>query len=183
MIEIEYKLPVSNLISVENKIKEIGFAFSEEIQEIDKYFDNSTGSIKANDSALRIRKTINVHTNVCDTVITFKGPKLDGYSVTRPEYETTVSDAETAEKILNSLGYFCVAPYVNKLRKTYTNENITACLDFVEDLGDYLELEILVSDDNLREESQLKIENTLNKLGYTISDTITTSYLSALQKS
>ena len=87
-------------------------------------------------------------------VITYKGQKLDRVTMTRPEYETEVSDPETADKILAALGYHVVPPEVMKLRKNLVRGEMTACLDHVQGLGDFLELEILVEESRTVDESR-----------------------------
>lgn len=59
---------------------------------------------------------------------------------------------------------------------------MTACVDTVNGLGEYLELEKLVASDEERSEALEEIEGMLNKLGYSMQDTTRTSYLSLLMK-
>ena len=49
-------------------------------------------------------------------------------------------------------------------------------------LGGFLELEILVQKETQREEALTEIERTLKQLGLDISNSITQSYLSMLEK-
>ena len=58
---------------------------------------------------------------------------------------------------------------------------ITACLDQVDDLGDFLELEIIVQQESEREPALNKIIALLHELGYAPDEIIRTSYLSMLQ--
>ena len=58
---------------------------------------------------------------------------------------------------------------------------MTACVDQVKDLGDFLELEILIEEDENKENALQQIEIILWRLGYTLKDTTRTSYLSMLQ--
>ena len=55
------------------------------------------------------------------------------------------------------------------------------CLDQVEDLGDFLELEIVVSEENEKADALNKIISLLHDFGYGADDIIRTSYLSMLQ--
>lgn len=182
MIEVECKLKIDNTDSIEVHLNALGFKYSGTVEETDTYYDNELGQIRGNDSALRIRNTINIESGITTSELNFKGPKYDKVSVTRPEFETLIADGAATKEILCQLGYSPVTPYVHKIRKTLSCENITACIDKVEGLGTYLELEIVVPEENKKDASLLKIESILNKLGYTMSDTTTTSYLSALQQ-
>ena len=46
----------------------------------------------------------------------------------------------------------------------------------------FLEIEILVDSETKREESLCQIEVILNRIGYQLSDTVRTSYLTMIQK-
>ena len=73
-------------------------------------------------------------------------------------------------------------PEVVKDRLMLQKDSMTACLDSVHSLGDFLELEILVAGEEERPDALYRIEKLLNYLGYQVSDTVRTSYLSMLQK-
>ena len=53
-------------------------------------------------------------------------------------------------------------------------------MDTVKGLGEYLELEIIVENNSEKEKSLEVLESLLLKLGYSMKDTISTSYLSIL---
>ena len=59
---------------------------------------------------------------------------------------------------------------------------MTACLDQVEGLGDFLELEVIVENEEDREEALDLVLSLLGELGYEKGDIIRTSYLSMLQQ-
>lgn len=107
---------------------------------------------------------------------------MDLTSMTRPEFETEVESADTMEAILNALGYRTVQPVVVKERTQYSLERMHACLDTVDGLGDFLELEVMVETESERDDALIRMEDMLETLGFSLSDTTTTSYLSQLQK-
>lgn len=181
MIEVEIKLKISNKENVLQGLLDLGFVEADALKETDQYFDNADGQMKLGDSALRIRNVTDLKTDISTTQITFKGKKSDVTTMTRPEFETSVGEAMTMEKILNSLGFYVVEPSVVKVRHEYCLEKITACLDCVEGLGDYLELEIMVDKEQDKSEALKQIDNVLSKLGFSMKDTTTISYLSQLQ--
>lgn len=181
MIEVECKLPIENTDNIKSKLTSLGFSLITKQKELDTYYDNSATFIRDNDSALRIRTVTNLDTLASVSQINFKGKKYDNVSMTRPEFETVVDNSEMMNKILNSLGFYNVEPKVIKTRLVYKLDEMTACLDYVENLGDFLELEIIVANESEKAAAISKIEATLKCIGYTISDTTTTSYLSALQ--
>lgn len=181
MIECEIKLKINNPESTIQKLLSIGFTKNECLTETDTYFDNKNGDIRSNDKALRIRETINHTTGNKYCQINFKDKKLDNKSMSRHEYESEIDNAATISKILNCLSYYPVSPIVKKERTTLVASNINACVDSVDGLGNYLELETIVNTEEEKEHELERISDILNKLGYNMSDTTTTSYLTALQ--
>lgn len=179
MIEVEIKVLVKNKEDLEKKLLQAGFVKSDLLKESDFYFDNEFGNIRKSDQALRIRNCENLTTNLTENFITYKGPKMDEISMTRKELEMKIESAETGKAILHSLGYVAFPPVI-KLRQHFQQGEITACLDQVENLGEFLELEIIVQQE--REKALEKIISLLHELGYQSEEIIKTSYLSMLQK-
>lgn len=85
-------------------------------------------------------------------------------------------------QLLEALGFQAVQPKVKKTRQEYKRERMTACVDEVQDLGTFLELEMVISEKESREEALQEIDRVLQKLGYNLKDTTRTSYLSMLQQ-
>lgn len=182
MIEAEMKCKIQDKDAVFRKLLSLGFQEDFHVKETDTYFDNEQGVIRTGDSALRIRETIDLSDGRRLSMITFKGKKMDLTSMTRPEFETEVESADTMEAILNALGYRKVQPVVVKERTQFSLEEMHACLDTVEGLGDFLELEVMVETESERDDTLIRIEDMLETLGFSLPDTTTTSYLSQLQK-
>ena len=181
MIECEVKLKIEKPKEIIDKLTALDFVECDQLTETDTYFDNRNNEIRDNDSALRVRETVNHTTSQTYSQINFKGKRLDKKTMSRPEYESEVDSAETMIKILGNLGYNPVSPKVIKNRKIMRSHSITACVDSVEGLGDFLELEVIVETEKEKEQELTRIEGILASLGYSINDTTTTSYLSALQ--
>lgn len=189
MVEVEVKLKIDSAESIEKKLMEIGFSKGQTLQEIDYYYNGVDRDFRQSGEALRLRlvESLDGSALVADRPgepliqMTYKGPKLDNVSMSRVEHQVNIDDFETMQAILSSLGYKPVIPVI-KLRRELFSEEMAACVDTVDGLGDYLELEIMVDNENQREEALSKISNILNQLGYSISDTTTTSYLSMLEK-
>ena len=160
----------------------MGFTESCFLQERDTYFDNAHGDIRANGEALRVRETKDMAAGWSRAQINFKGKKLDRQTMTRKELETGVENGEICRSILQAIGYAPAEPEVIKDRTMLKKGRITACLDDVHGLGTFLEVEILVERDEEKEDALRQIERILNEIGYQISDTVQTSYLSMLQK-
>lgn len=178
-IEVELKVKISGKEEIIDKLENINFTKSSLVVETDTYFTSSHHDFISLDEALRIRNVLNKSTNETKSVITYKGAKLDNISMSRKELETEIKDSKIVKEILENIGFKSVPPLV-KERQYLKNNNITACVDTVKGLGDYLELEIIVGNNSEKEKSLEVLENLLLKLGYSMKDTINTSYLSML---
>lgn len=189
MIEVEVKLKIDFAESIEKKLIELGFKKGQTLQEIDYYYNGVDRDFRTSGEALRLRlvESLDGSAVVADRPgepliqMTYKGPKLDNVSMSRVEHQVNIDNFETMLSILSSLGYKPVEPVI-KLRRELFSEEICACVDTVDGLGDYLELEIMVDKESHRENALDRISVVLKQLGYSISDTTTTSYLSMLEK-
>jgi len=182
MIEIEIKLPVNNSREVEEKLLRMGFTKGNMEKETDTYFDNASGEIRGTDRALRVRECMDLTTKQITAQINFKGEKLDQISMTRTELESEIEQPQIVCRILQAIGFHITDPVVTKIRRAYRRGSLLACLDQVEHLGDFLELEILADSDTEYEHAMAQIEDVLNMLGYSMKDTTRTSYLTMLQE-
>lgn len=181
MIEVEIKLPIFRRSPIEQGLRRLGFEPGSLIKESDTYFTSSFHDFMGSDEALRIRESENYSTASASSFLTYKGPKLDSVSSARKELETEVTDGEVCRNILLSLGYHELFP-VRKLRQYYHKDTITACVDQVESLGSFLELEMLVENEEGRPAALKKIEAILHDLDCRMEDTTRYSYLYMLQK-
>lgn len=182
MTEVEIKLPVPDTEKIISGLLEMGFHPGMILSESDTYFDNDGEQIRKNGEALRIRQTRDSKTGETQNIITFKGQKMDEVSMTRQELETEIGDAETCLQILSTIGFTPVQPKVMKHRQTFHCGEITACIDHVQGLGSFLELEILIEEDSCKDAALTKIKKILTRLGFQMGDTTRISYLGMLQK-
>ena len=97
------------------------------------------------------------------TVLTYKGPRLGGRSKTRVEQEADIADYAAVAIILSSLG-FVESGRVAKVRKIYHLNDVELCLDRVEGLGLFIELE---KKDTDREKVEAVLFNLAEQLGLT----------------
>ncbi|AKB20622.1 class IV adenylate cyclase [Methanosarcina sp. WH1] len=168
MIEVEVKVRAdhSKVRSVLQKLGAIKIGIE---NQSDSYFAAPHRDFAKTDEALRIRSLDG------KAVLTYKGPKLDKVSKTREELETSVDEATTA-KILRALG-FSEAGMVRKKREVFKAGEITVCLDAVEGLGEFLEVEIIAEDEKDLDISREKLFELLKQFGAGEKDSIRTSYL------
>lgn len=193
MIEVEVKLPLQNHGDVEKELVRLGFTALDLVRERDIYYTSDFHDFMKTDEALRIRSCENITRGTASAFITYKGPKIDAVSMTRKELETGIFDMTAMHEILQALGYREVIP-VKKLRQYYHRDmeiqadhkriplSVHACFDQVEDLGAFLELEILVEGEEDRQTALYVIEGILHELGYSLADTTRYSYLFMLQE-
>ena len=178
-IEVEIKLKIKDKDQLKLQLIQCGFTEGESVTEKDVYYTAEHHDFAALDEALRVRSVENLKTGETSAAITYKGAKLDQKSMTRQELETEVGDAEICREILCKIG-FTPVPEVEKNRQYFHKGKMTACVDMVRGLGDYLELEKLIETEENREMALTEIEEMLNNLGYSMQDTTRTSYLSML---
>ncbi len=136
MFEVEIRSKCANLNKLKNKIISIGAVHIKTEVLIDKVFgrpkdlDNNTKIIEGRFSA-RIRK------NEKKTLVEFKQIKRNGIGL---EFSSPVPEISDGEEFLTSLGYE-EAFTVSKVRDTFQITDFELCLDRVDILGDYLEIE------------------------------------------
>lgn len=168
MIEVEVKVRADHS-KVRSILQKLGASKIGVEEQSDVYFAAPYRNFAKTDEALRIRSLGE------QSVLTYKGPKLDKVSKTREELETPVDGAITA-KIFHALG-FMEAGAVRKKREVFSAGEITICLDAVESLGEFLEVEIVAEDEKDLEISRTKLFELLKQFGLSENDSIRTSYL------
>ncbi len=178
MIEVEVKAKIDNFNKIKEKLHTLGARkYKTEFQK-DLYFNSPIVDFKQTDEALRIRKTES--NGLTQTVITYKGPKINTQSKTRKEIEMIVENDNKANQILENIGFKQVRT-VCKNREYFKYKDFEISLDDVEGLSPYMEIEIPLPDDEDYTEAQDKIFDLFKKIGIT-EGFETTSYLELLEK-
>jgi adenylate cyclase, class 2 len=154
MLEIELKSFCENLDLLREKILKAGGIFKSSDTERDIYYRHPCRDFKKTDEAFRIRHS------ALGTFMTYKGPKIGEKTKTRFEIETPVASADEMDLILARLG-FEIAGEVVKKRDIYKLSDITVCLDTVNGLGHFVELEIIGEDKDKSEELIFKLADKL----------------------
>lgn len=182
MIEVEVKIPVENIEEIKEKLVQGGFRYQKTVVETDTYYTSDHYDMRKKDKALRIRKTENLDTGEVKAQLNCKGPKLDQVSMTRKETEIEIQEPEKMEEILGELEFYPAPCKVKKTRGYYTKNNMTATADQVENLGSFLELEIIVAKEEERAGGLDTIYEVMRMLGCEKTETVRNSYLSMLEK-
>jgi adenylate cyclase class 2 len=181
MIEVEIKARITDVTAVEKSLSALGFTEELTVSERDVYFNGNDRDFRKTDEALRIRACKDINADTESNALTYKGPKLGSESQTRKELEISFEDPAKMKEILSALGYPTVLE-VRKLRRMYRLGEITACVDQVDSLGDYLELEKLVMDQNGYPAAVSELYELLSKLGIPKEALTQYSYLELLMK-
>jgi adenylate cyclase, class 2 len=97
-------------------------------------FDDAASSLASSGRALRLRRTD------AAAIVTYKGPKVAGAGVkSRPEIEVTVGDADSAQHVLEALGYRKAFRY-QKYREAFRWRDAEIVVDETP-IGTFLEVE------------------------------------------
>ena len=182
MIEVEVKIPVENIEKIKEKLVQRGFRYQKTVVETDTYYTSNHYDMRKKDKALRIRKTENLDTGEVKAQLNCKGPKLDQVSMTRKETEIEIQEPEKMEEILGELEFYPAPCKVKKTRGYYIKDHMTAAADEVENLGSFLELEIIVAKEEERAGGLDTIYEVMRMLGCEKTETVRNSYLSMLEK-
>jgi len=166
--EREVKFYVSSLERVESRLQELGARnVQARVHEINLRFDDQDGNLSRKYQVLRLRRDT-------ENRITYKGPGdiEDGVRVRR-EIEFSVGDFETAQALLEALGYVVVVMY-EKYRSVYDlgNKNkVHITLDEMP-FGQFVEIEGPDSE---------SIRKTAHQLGFDWEKRINDSYMMLFQ--
>lgn len=143
MNEIEVKAKVTNLSSLEKKLKALGCSFSSPLSQIDRIFIPLSAGIptKPGESALRIREQDGKY------FYTVKQTKSNDLDCIEKEMEVTKEQAATLLETFPLIGFKEVETVKKQRRKTQYNE-YEICLDSVEELGGFIEVEKLSTEEH-----------------------------------
>lgn len=156
MIEVETKFRSPGNDKVEKSLARLGAekVFSGTMEDI--YFVHPARDFGKTDEALRLRKMAD------GAELTYKGPRLASTSgKSREEITLKVDDPLAAQRIVERLG-FKEGPTVTKRRDSYIFDKLRIELDWVDGLGEFVELEALT--ESVERTRQL-LESVTSELG------------------
>lgn len=166
--EIEVKARVRNKKQLLDRLVKLGCKLSKPIAQMDiaylepgfKFEDIGPGV-----KALRIRKQNG------KTLLTLK--ERQEIEMSSIEHETEVSDPFATEKLVKLLGYMEYVR-INKKRIKTEYKELEICIDEVEDLGNFIEVEKMSDGDSVK--TQEELFKFLERLGIKRSDRETRGY-------
>jgi adenylate cyclase class 2 len=152
MLEIEMKFPDADFAALERLLAAWGARPDRPVEEADSYFNSSDPhrDFARTDEALRLRQVGPAN------FVTYKGPKRGTQTKTRTEIEVPLGDGEEAARdfaaVLTHLGYRFVAVVRKRRRISHLERDgfpLQVCLDEVEGLGRFAEVEIMAPEEQL----------------------------------
>ena len=180
--EVEVKLPITNIESIEEIILQAGgVRLNSEIQS-DIYFDHPCRSFSVTDESIRLRhRTPFDDSTLSDSgyspiELTYKGPKIDKKTKTRIEYTTDLGSIEPITAILTHTGFKRVAT-ITKHRVFFDIDGITVSIDDVDDVGQYIELELIADGKERMNTARERILSLLKTMGLDENLMVRESYL------
>jgi adenylate cyclase class 2 len=172
MLEIELKVRVENVDTVRDRLHLLSAVHGTDTLEHDVYFNAPHRNFARTDEAIRVRYSQGSCT------LTYKGPKNRSFAVkAREELNTGIESGPVLENILMRLGFTRTAD-VRKRREYYTLNGASVALDQVEDLGSFVEIEVIAEE--TESSSSDLIGRLAGELGLT-GEPILLSYLELLQ--
>ena len=180
MIEIEKKYRVPNFDAIRRELQTGDLDVMNDPKpkvQWDEYFNHRQLRFDLQDIALRIRQVDEKF------VLTFKGPNQSADTKIRNEVEVTLNeeDAGKMSEMFLGMGMHSVAK-VSKNRDAvalrWQGANVEVCLDLVEEVGQFVELEIVAENEEDVPTAIEKLEALADRFG--LEGSITTSYLEML---
>lgn len=162
-IELKAQYDSSKRPDLEQYLKEQGFQEVCSFNQQDEYFNHPERDFRTTDEALRLRREQHAG-KAAYCSLTYKGPNTSHIGQSRRELETRVEDEQKMRQILRALGFRSVAE-VKKSRKEYKKEDLTVCLDELDGLGSYVEIEVVLPETETGSDS-----NTENRLREFLSE-------------
>lgn len=149
MIEVEIRSRVNNLEEIRKKLESLGARFLKKEKQVDKIFGHpmfldAENMIVEGGIVPRIRQKEET------IVLEFKEICREGVGF---EIKSLLTDIPLGIKFLEKLK-FKEAFTVAKEREEYSLDGLTICLDSVEGLGDFIEIEKMIESENGKENAK-----------------------------
>ena len=171
MLEVELKVKILTLDPVRDRLREKNAQFLGRVHEHDIYYNAPHRDFGVTDEAVRVRYTDD------HAVVTYKGPKIRKYGLkAREELNFAVECGTTFETMLDRLG-FTRTLEVNKWRENYKLGPASICLDSVDELGTFAEIEVITEDEG--DNPTALIEKIARDIGV-VGEPLLASYLELL---
>jgi len=173
MYEVELKVATDH-DTIRPRLASLGAEPSDQVEQVDTYFDAPHREFADTDEALRVRTEESDQQTT--TELTYKGPLVEDASKTREELTTELGDQAATREILEALG-FEHSVTVRKRRTRFAHEDFTITLDAVDRLGEFLEIETEVETESEVGSARDRAVEILETLELDADEQIRRSYL------
>lgn len=168
MREIEVKAKLIDKDGFLKAASQLGVQFGDIVVQEDATYETKVPYDDPNWNIFRLRKQSN------KVILTMKH-KASTRSRDNYEYETVVENEGEAIKMLERLGYkFGIG--VNKKRRIAKYNGLELCLDEIEHLGDFVEVEKLAGDEADVDAVQSELWSLLEELGVNVNNRVHKGY-------
>jgi 2-amino-4-hydroxy-6-hydroxymethyldihydropteridine diphosphokinase len=163
-VELKFAAPIEGgEFELEPKLRALGAEAEPVERHVDRYFNSPARDFAATDEALRLRSV------GAETILTYKGPKVDAATKTRFELEVPVEarhEQDLAE-VLRRVGFREVRT-VEKTRRPFgmrwRGRRMTVSIDAVAGLPPFIELETIAEDAEV-DDARAALEALAEELG------------------
>lgn len=173
MKEIEVKARLKDKEKVLSELKKSGCVLGDPVRQIDTVYTRVIGGLQeylTNDHFVRIREKSDGR-----FIFTVKVPKALKENLVKQEHETEIKNALELEQSLFIMGYK-ISNKVIKIRYTAKLNDYEICIDEVEDLGSFIEVEKLAEHDSDEAVILKELQAFLFSLGISESDEVKKGY-------
>jgi len=171
MLEVELKIRIASPDGIREALGRRNAEPRGRVHEHDIYYNAPHRDFGITDEAVRVRYTDD------HAVVTYKGPKMKNYTLkAREELNFAVESGPAFETMLQRLGFTKTAE-VNKWRENYAMGDASISLDTVEELGTFVEIEVIAGEDDT--DPTTRIEKIAHDIGVN-GEPILASYLELL---
>jgi len=172
-VEVKVKVEESKVKDIKEKLLSMGAVLNEKVKETDIYFTAPHRDFIETKECLRIREKDGL------TELTYKGPTNDAMKKKgqfwKPELNVSIcSKRSDLESLLQFIDFKKVAEVI-KDREKFTLGSQSVCMDKIEGVGWFLEVETITNKEN-RDEALKENMSLLNKLDMGESDIVDLPY-------
>ncbi|MFC5719128.1 class IV adenylate cyclase [Streptomyces gamaensis] len=148
----------------------------------DTYFDTPDGTLTSGDRELRIR-TVHGGSGGVRSLLTYKEPRVDEASASKPEHETHIDVPAAMQVILGGLGYLPAVAFEKRCRNYVLEERgrqlLATVVRIPEIEGTFVEVETLTTEEDLQA-ALGDVRAVLGTLGIAEDDLTTEPYTAAV---
>jgi adenylate cyclase, class 2 len=167
-LNIEIKARCKNHKALEEVMQKMNFPFEGAEHQTDTFFNVPNGRLKLRE-----------YNNKSAVLIPYIRPDVS----TPRNSDYVLLDVKDPNQTIDILeNMFGLRLIVEKSRKIYMYDNIRVHLDHIEDLGDFIELEGVITNPSQREETLQKIDLLMSLFDISDEDIVLNAYVDMLEK-